>query len=41
LTDEEARKDQSLRPDTVIRAQVVRKRDHEYKPTPVVGRLPR
>ena len=41
LTDEEARKDQNLRPDTVIRAQVVRKRDHEYKPTPVVGRLPR
>lgn len=41
LTDEEARKDPSLRPDTVIRAEVIRKRDHDYRPTPVIGRLPR
>lgn len=41
LTDEEARKDSSLRPDTVIRAEVLRKREHDYRPTPVIGRLPR
>ncbi|MFM8572665.1 MAG: peptidylprolyl isomerase [Pirellula sp.] len=41
LTDEEARKDPSLRPDTIIRVEVIRKRDHEYRPTPVIGRLPR
>lgn len=41
LTDEETRKDQSIRPDTVIRAEVLRKRDHDYRPTPIIGRLPR
>lgn len=41
LTDEEARKDPSLKPDTVIKAEVIRKRDHDYRPTPTVGRLPR
>jgi peptidylprolyl isomerase len=41
LTDEEARKDPSLRPDTIIKTEVIRKRDHDYRPTPVIGRLPR
>ena len=41
LTDEEARKDPSLRPDTIIRTEVIRKREHDYRPTPVIGRLPR
>jgi hypothetical protein len=41
LTDEETRKDPSIRPDTIIRAEVINKRPHDYQPTPVVGRLPR
>jgi cyclophilin family peptidyl-prolyl cis-trans isomerase len=41
LTDEEERKNQELRPDTIIRAKVLSKRDHEYRPTPVFGKLPR
>lgn len=41
LTDEETRKDPSVRPDTIIRAEVLNKRQHDYQPTPVVGRLPR
>jgi len=41
MTDEETRKDHSLRIDTIIRTEVIRKRDHDYRPTPVIGRLPR
>lgn len=41
LTDEEERKNQDLRPDTIIRAKVLNKREHEYRPTPVFGKLPR
>jgi cyclophilin family peptidyl-prolyl cis-trans isomerase len=41
LTDEEQRKDQHLHPDRVIVAKVLNKRSHEYRPTPVLGRLPR
>ena len=41
LTDEETRKDPNVRPDTIIRAEVIIKRPHDYQPTPVVGRLPR
>lgn len=41
LTDEEQRKDTSLRPDSVVSASVLRKRDHEYIPKPALGRLPR
>jgi peptidylprolyl isomerase len=41
LTDEETRKDPNIRPDTIIRAEVINKRPHDYQPTPVVGRLPR
>ena len=41
LTDEEERKNPELRPDSIIRAKVLSKRDHEYRPTPVFGKLPR
>ena len=41
LTDEEQRKNHSLKPDTIIRAKVLTKRDHAYRPTPVFGKLPR
>lgn len=41
LTDEEERKDPNTRADTIVRARVLSKRDHEYKPTPIKGRLPR
>ncbi len=41
MADEEERKDPSLRPDSIVRAKVLRKRDHEYRPTPAMGRLPR
>ncbi len=41
MTDEETRKDHSLRIDTIIRTEVIRKRDHDYRPNPVIGRLPR
>lgn len=41
LTDEEERKNPETRPDTIVSAKVLRKRDHEYRPTPVLGRLPR
>lgn len=41
LTDEEERKNQELRPDTIIRATVLKKRNHDYRPTPVFGKLPR
>jgi cyclophilin family peptidyl-prolyl cis-trans isomerase len=40
LTDEEERKDTSIRPDLVVKARVLNKRDHPYRPTPVLGRLP-
>lgn len=40
LTDEEARKDPHLQPDRIISAKVLKKRDHEYRPTPIVGKLP-
>ncbi|MBU6237075.1 MAG: peptidylprolyl isomerase [Planctomycetes bacterium] len=41
LTDEEKRKDPHLHPDRIISAKVLRKRDREYLPTPIVGKLPR
>ena len=41
LTEEEERKNPELRPDSIIRAKVLSKRDHEYRPTPVFGKLPR
>lgn len=41
LTDEEQRKDPHLHPDLIIRATVLNKRPHEYRPTPALGRLPR
>ena len=41
LAKEEERKDTSKRPDTIFSAKVVRKRDHEYKPNILAGKLPR
>jgi cyclophilin family peptidyl-prolyl cis-trans isomerase len=41
LTDEEQRKDPNLQPDRVVNARVLKKRNHEYRPTPILGRLPR
>jgi peptidylprolyl isomerase len=41
LTDEEQRKDTTLQPDRVVMARVLRKRDHDYVPKTVFGRLPR
>jgi cyclophilin family peptidyl-prolyl cis-trans isomerase len=41
LTDEKERKDPDLRPDTIVSARVLRKRDHPYRPTPVYGQLPK
>jgi cyclophilin family peptidyl-prolyl cis-trans isomerase len=41
LTEEEQRKDPSLQPDRVVAARVLKKRSHEYRPTPALGRLPR
>jgi cyclophilin family peptidyl-prolyl cis-trans isomerase len=41
MTEEEQRKDPNLRPDRIVRARVIQKRDHKYEPTPVMGRLPR
>ncbi|MEI8210776.1 MAG: peptidylprolyl isomerase [Planctomycetota bacterium] len=41
LTDEKVRKDPETRPDTIVSARVLRKRDHKYQPTPVLGRLPK
>lgn len=38
LADEEEKKSQK-NPDFIIEAKVLRKRDHEYKPTPVRGKL--
>jgi cyclophilin family peptidyl-prolyl cis-trans isomerase len=37
---EEERKDRSKRPDRIVEARVLRKRDHPYLPEPVRGRLP-
>jgi cyclophilin family peptidyl-prolyl cis-trans isomerase len=37
---EEERKDKSKRPDRILEARVLRKRDHPYLPEPVRGRLP-
>lgn len=41
MTDEEERKKGEFRPDGIISAKVLRKRDHEYRPTPLLGKLPR
>lgn len=41
LSIEEQRKEQSNRPDVVVSAKVIRKRSHDYRPTPVTGKLPR
>jgi cyclophilin family peptidyl-prolyl cis-trans isomerase len=41
LTDDEQRKDKSNRPDVVVSAKVLRKRDHEYRPNINSGRLRR
>jgi cyclophilin family peptidyl-prolyl cis-trans isomerase len=38
LSNKEER-DANKRPDIIISAKVVRKRDHQYKPTPVTGRV--
>ncbi len=40
LTEEEQKKDPSLQVDYLIDSQVIHKRDHDYVPTPVVGKLP-
>ena len=40
LSDEEQRKDPSIRSDVLIDAEVVEKRDHEYRPEPSRGELP-
>jgi hypothetical protein len=40
LSDPNQRKDKTKIPDKIIEARVIRKRDHEYKPDPVGGRLP-
>ncbi len=40
LSDEKQRKDKSKVPDKIIEARVIRKRQHEYKPEPVRGKLP-
>lgn len=40
LTDDEQRKDPHLHPDRIISAKVLRKRDHDYRPTPLLGKLP-
>ena len=41
LTDEEERKNPESNPDVILRAKVLKKRDHAYRPTPVIGRLPK
>ena len=42
MTDEEERKkSESTPPDSIVTARVLRKRDHEYRPTPALGKLPR
>ncbi len=41
LMEEEQRKDPSNRPDLIVSSKIIRKRDHDYRPTPVTGRLPR
>jgi cyclophilin family peptidyl-prolyl cis-trans isomerase len=38
LANKEEKKE-NANPDFIIRAKVLRKRDHEYKPTPVRGKL--
>jgi cyclophilin family peptidyl-prolyl cis-trans isomerase len=40
LSDEKQRKDKSKVPDKIIEARIIRKRQHEYKPEPVRGKLP-
>jgi len=39
LTEEKERKDTSKNPDFILSAKVIRKRDHEYKPNPLAGKL--
>lgn len=41
LTDEEERKNPETKPDVILRTKVLKKRDHLYRPTPVLGRLPK
>ena len=40
LTDEKERKDKSKKPDMIVEAKVLRKRNHPYIPEIVNGRLP-
>jgi peptidyl-prolyl cis-trans isomerase B (cyclophilin B) len=40
MTDEEKRKNDEFKPDGILSAKVLSKRDHEYRPTPVFGKLP-
>lgn len=40
LSEEEQRKQRDLKTDYLIKAEVIRKRDHEYKPAASAGRLP-
>jgi hypothetical protein len=39
MSNEEEKKKSNVNPDAVVRARVIRKRDHEYRPTPIEGRL--
>jgi cyclophilin family peptidyl-prolyl cis-trans isomerase len=39
LADEEQRKDESKRPDVILKGKVLRKRDHEYVPKILAGKL--
>ena len=41
MTDEQERKKSESTPDSIVTAKVLRKRDHEYRPTPALGKLPR
>lgn len=41
LTDEDERKNPETKPDVILRTKVLKKRDHVYRPTPVIGRLPK
>jgi len=41
LTDDDERKNPDTKPDVILRTKVLKKRDHVYRPTAVIGRLPK